>query len=160
MNILLVEDSEDDTTWAEFVFARAGWKATTASTLGQARKCLSCAREDCASFDLVLLDLNLPDGRGVEGVERLKGYQVPILVCTGEDDPDLVDSALNAGAFGYFVKGSGPADLLRACSVSLQLAQSARRKKGQIAKSLSKLEDAVRSLRTIAEENDGEDNDA
>lgn len=60
-------------------------------------------------FDVVLLDLNLPDGRGAECVEKIhKGDElVPIVVLSGHDDEDFAVEILNQGVQDYLVKGEG-----------------------------------------------------
>lgn len=56
---------------------------------------------------VVLLDLHLPDARGAEAVARLREARpdVPILILTGQDDEELAQRLLQAGAQDYLVKG-------------------------------------------------------
>lgn len=65
--------------------------------------------------DVALLDLGLPDSAGLEtvGETRRRCPDMPIVVLTGHDDPDLALAALRAGADDYLVKGAFSADLLR-----------------------------------------------
>src|SRR3954447_24805142 len=62
----------------------------------------------------LLLDLNLPDATGIEGVRALQRVapQVPIVVLTGLDDDQLALDAMHAGAQDYLVKGRADADLI------------------------------------------------
>jgi serine phosphatase RsbU (regulator of sigma subunit)/anti-sigma regulatory factor (Ser/Thr protein kinase)/FixJ family two-component response regulator len=62
----------------------------------------------------ILLDLNLPDARGVEAVNALQeaAPQVPIVVLTGLDDDQLALDAMHAGAQDYLVKGRADVDLI------------------------------------------------
>jgi DNA-binding NarL/FixJ family response regulator len=65
--------------------------------------------------DVVLMDLGLPDGSGIDAT-RLILTAVPavrVLVMTMTADDEAVVAAMRAGARGYVVKGSGRADLLR-----------------------------------------------
>lgn len=66
--------------------------------------------------DVVLMDINLPRMSGIECVRQLKllmpGLQ--ILMLTMYEDDDLVFQALTAGASGYLVKRTSPAELLAA----------------------------------------------
>ncbi len=63
---------------------------------------------------LVLLDLSLPDSHGIETVERLVSTNpdVPVIVMTGLDDPDMAGKALQLGAQDYLVKGKFDENLL------------------------------------------------
>jgi len=67
-----------------------------------------------SSFDAVLLDLSLPDMRGLETVARVHDHapKVPIVVLTSLDDEALAMRALRAGAQDYLIKGRVSGDLL------------------------------------------------
>ena len=58
-------------------------------------------------FDVVLLDLSLPDSQGLDTLAPVRDAapDVPILVLTGLDDEDLAVRALRVGAQDYLVKG-------------------------------------------------------
>ena len=66
--------------------------------------------------DVVLLDVALPDGSGIDAVgpilEELPGTRIAIL--TSSDDSDTVLAALRAGAAGYLLKGTGSTELIGA----------------------------------------------
>jgi DNA-binding NarL/FixJ family response regulator len=66
--------------------------------------------------DLVIMDLQLPDGSGITATERiLSGHpQVGVLVVTMFSDDDAVFAAMRAGARGYLVKGAGQEEIERA----------------------------------------------
>jgi DNA-binding NarL/FixJ family response regulator len=66
--------------------------------------------------DVVLMDINLPTMSGIECVRQLKQLmpRVQILMLTMYEDDDLVFQALMAGASGYLVKRTSPAELLAA----------------------------------------------
>lgn len=57
--------------------------------------------------DVVLLDLSLPDSAGIGTVQAMRGVvpDVPIIVLTGQDDHQLAEAALQAGAQDYLLKG-------------------------------------------------------
>jgi DNA-binding NarL/FixJ family response regulator len=73
-----------------------------ASSLHEALQLLSASPR----FDLVLLDLALPDAVSVSGLEtlRLRYPSVPVLVVSGTHDPATVDRCLRAGAAGFLPK--------------------------------------------------------
>jgi len=58
-------------------------------------------------FDVVLLDLSLPDSQGIATVARVRETRptLPIIVLTGQDNDELATEALRRGAQDYLVKG-------------------------------------------------------
>lgn len=66
--------------------------------------------------DVVLMDLNLPDGSGIDATRDLLAARptVRVLVMTMSADDDAVVAAMRAGARGYVVKGAGREELLQA----------------------------------------------
>ncbi len=77
---------------------------------------LSTALERLSSdrFDVVLLDLSLPDAQGLTTLTRTHAHapNVPIVVLTGLDDELLAVKAVRLGAQDYLVKGRVDGDLL------------------------------------------------
>ena len=57
-------------------------------------------------FDIILLDLGLPDSFGLETLKKLQVFKVvpPVVVMTGLDDEDTALAALREGAQDYLVK--------------------------------------------------------
>jgi DNA-binding NarL/FixJ family response regulator len=66
--------------------------------------------------DVVVMDLNLPELRGVEATRRIvtTSPHIGVLVLTMFDDDDSVFTAMRAGARGYLLKGAGHAQVVRA----------------------------------------------
>ena len=99
-SILVVED---ETSIASFVAAylrNAGYNVRTASTAAAA--VTELANEPPA---LIVLDLNLPDGDGVELCRRIrKGSDVPILMLTARDEDIDKIIGLEVGADDYLTK--------------------------------------------------------
>jgi len=64
---------------------------------------------ESAAIDLVLLDLSMPDANGLDGLARLRaaGPATPIVICSAQDDPDLVRDCFKLGISGYLPKSSG-----------------------------------------------------
>jgi diguanylate cyclase (GGDEF)-like protein len=106
MKILLVEDDADDAEFLRLSLAQHNRSAHVTSTgrIGDAVAAL-----DNGEFDVVLLDLNLPDGRGVECVERIQeaAPHAPIVVLSGHGDEDYAVEILNRGVQDYLVKWEG-----------------------------------------------------
>ena len=105
MLILLVEDSEDDARivkellWLEP--AAADYELIHATTYAKAIEQI-----DTHEFDLILLDLSLPDAEGLELVSNInaKAPKAGIVVLTGHADGDSAVEALHKGAEEYLVK--------------------------------------------------------
>jgi DNA-binding NarL/FixJ family response regulator len=59
--------------------------------------------------DVVLLDVGLPDGSGLDLISTLRARrsETAIVVLTMNDDPEVILSAVRAGARGYLLKGAG-----------------------------------------------------
>ena len=70
---------------------------------------LAAARERLSArhYDLVLLDLNLPDSRGLETLRavRASGERI-VIVMTADDDPELPAKVFDHGAYDFVAKGS------------------------------------------------------
>jgi DNA-binding NarL/FixJ family response regulator len=67
-------------------------------------------------WDLLLLDIRLPDRSGLEILEhvRCEFPQVPVLMMSGLPEEQYARTVLRAGASGYLSKGSAPFELLKA----------------------------------------------
>ena len=112
INVLLVEDNPGDVALLKILLSEESEGRVlieTASRLSDAAK-----RLDAGGFDVVLLDLSLPDARGTEALERLQAHvsRVPIIVQTGMDDDDLAVKAMQLGAQDYITKGKSDGRLL------------------------------------------------
>ena len=77
-------------------------------------------------FDLVLLDLSLPDGDGREFCIRARrgGFRMPIIMLTGSDGEADIVSGLDAGANDYIAKPFRLAELLARIRVQLRVYDS------------------------------------
>jgi DNA-binding NarL/FixJ family response regulator len=79
---------------------------TACRSLGEART----ACRDKGPFDLVLLDLNLPDAKGLQGLRTLLDEfpKFPFAMLTGTQDEFIVRQAQAMGAVGYLLKSWTP----------------------------------------------------
>ena len=64
--------------------------------------------------DVVLSDIRMPGGDGIEALQRLRerGDATPVLLLTTFDDSDLLLRAIDAGAQGFLLKDAAPEDLV------------------------------------------------
>jgi signal transduction histidine kinase len=116
MQILLVEDNALDADLVRRALQRDELPValTVAPTLGQARAALEAG----GPFDAVLLDLNLPDGRGLDLLAEIRQRRLPVavLALTSLGDEDVVMAALRAGADDYLPKSEGFAERVAAAA--------------------------------------------
>src|SRR5687768_71577 len=66
--------------------------------------------------DVVLMDIDLPNISGIEGVRTIKNTfeKVQILMFTVFEDDEKIFAAIRAGASGYLLKKTPPADIIEA----------------------------------------------
>lgn len=84
---------------------------------GQARTgAEALAMVNAGHWDLLLLDIGLPDMNGIEVLKRVKCDQpgLPVLVFSMYAEDDYAMAALEAGAIGYLPKDSAPEEILAA----------------------------------------------
>src|SRR6185369_4022745 len=65
-------------------------------------------------FDVILLDLSLPDSQGLETLSRMHAHapNLPLIVLTGMDDDELALAAMRHGAQDFLIKGKFDIQLL------------------------------------------------
>ena len=104
ITVLLVEDDADEVLLMGEAIRDAG---ATDITLDHAET-LQTALSKLANgtFDAVLLDLSLPDSRGIENVPSVvqAAGKAPVIVCTGLNDDSIGHDAIRCGAQDYLVK--------------------------------------------------------
>lgn len=121
MRILLIEDNPGLGNAVRDQIAAEGHMPDLAPTLSYARDLLATM-----PYDLILLDLGLPDGRGIDFLKalRAKGSVTPVMILTAHDRITERIEGLNAGADDYMIK---PFDL---AELSARIAAVARRYAG------------------------------
>ena len=112
IKLLLVEDNSVDAQLTQDLLAEWSldrFEITHASVLADGLTRLSRER-----FDVVLLDLSLPDTHGLATVTQVLATSpdVPVVVLSGHDDHPLALQALQHGAQDYLVKGEGGTEFL------------------------------------------------
>ncbi|GAB1540452.1 hypothetical protein NUACC21_31210 [Scytonema sp. NUACC21] len=112
MKVLLVEDNPGDVRLLqEFL-----WEVPAVEFLLQQAQKLDEALKylEEESFDVILLDLLLPDSEGLETFVKIhrQAPAIPVIVLTGFDDETVALNAMQQGAQDYLVKGQVNGDLL------------------------------------------------
>jgi len=113
ISVLLIEDNEADAYLVSESLANSQpprFKITHRDRLSSGLACLSHE-----SFDLVLVDLSLPDSDGFETFRRVResSPSIPIVVLTGRDDQDLANKTAREGGQDYLLKRSTGGELLK-----------------------------------------------
>jgi signal transduction histidine kinase len=113
IKVLLVEDDEVDRRLVERLLAKCSQPVEFAvESVGS----MSAAAVSLGGrkYDLVLLDLGLPDSSGIETVQKINevNQRTPIVVLTGSDDEETGLLAIKSGATDYLVKGQSLENLL------------------------------------------------
>ena len=122
--ILVVEDETSIATFVAAYLRNAGYGVKTAAT---AQAALIQLASDTPA--LVILDLNLPDGDGVELCRRIrKTSDIPILMLTARDEDIDKIIGLEVGADDYMTKPFNPRELVARVKSILRRAAPERRK--------------------------------
>jgi DNA-binding response OmpR family regulator len=102
-HILVIDDDPNLLLLLTKMLARIGAKTTTAETGSEGLELLGTV-----NYDLLILDLMLPDVDGYEILRRLREEaryeKLPILILSARADPDAISKGLGLGADGYLTK--------------------------------------------------------
>ena len=103
MNILVIEDEPDIRRTLEYNIAREGFNVITASSISDAEEAIKSH-----SINLVLLDLMLPDGSGLDLFKKIKSNPkteyMPVVILTAKDDEVDKVVGFELGADDYVTK--------------------------------------------------------
>jgi CheY-like chemotaxis protein/MinD-like ATPase involved in chromosome partitioning or flagellar assembly len=104
IRVLLIEDNAGDRRLTQEMLRDGGrpFECVIAERLSEAIDLLADK-----TIEAILLDLSLPDGRGLDALSRVRARapHLPILILTGMDDEGLARQAVRDGAQEYLVKG-------------------------------------------------------
>ena len=125
--ILILEDDVSLADGLRYSLEKNGYAVDAAESVGEAKALL--AREQ---YDLLLLDVTLPDGTGFEVCEAVRGQenQVPIIFLTASDEEMNVIRGLDCGGDDYIGKPFKLGELLSRIRALLRRAGVVRREDG------------------------------
>jgi DNA-binding NtrC family response regulator len=111
--ILLIDDDPGLSEVIGMLLEREGYAVTHAATVKA-----SLQRIDASDFDLVVTDLKLPDGTGLDVIAAIRGSRprLPIIMITSYSSIESAIAALRGGAVDYVIKPFDNDDFLRAVS--------------------------------------------
>lgn len=106
--ILLVEDDGQIASYLGELLRAEGFDTQIAGSKKEASECLLIQ-----AFDLVLLDVSLPDGNGFSVCAEIKReYEIPVIFLTASGDEYSVVAGLDMGADDYIAKPFRPRELI------------------------------------------------
>ncbi|MFW6254002.1 MAG: sigma-54-dependent transcriptional regulator [Chitinivibrionales bacterium] len=122
--LLIVEDNEASLFGYTRYLTKEGYAVQSAISLKEAREAMQSE-----VFDVVLLDLGLPDGNGLDWIEelRMQHESVAIIVITGLSDVPTAVKSMRLGADNYLTKPVNMDDLNIAIQKSLEIEQLRKR---------------------------------
>jgi two-component system KDP operon response regulator KdpE len=119
---LVLEDEREIRQFVRSSLESEGWQVVEAGTLKQGLVEAGTRRPD-----LVIADLGLPDGDGVDFIRQLRTWSgVPIIVLSARSHEDEKVAALDAGADDFITKPFGVAELLARTRANLRRVRAGR----------------------------------
>ena len=121
--IMIVDDEEPVRRLLGHMLKMNGDTCTLAADAKEARTFLKDQK-----FDLILCDVNMPGESGIDFIRYVLSVypETAVIMVTAEDDPDVADSALEIGAYGYIIKP------FESNEVMLNVSNALRRRKLEI----------------------------
>lgn len=100
-NILIIDDDKLICDWIASVVSRLGHQPVAVHLLSEGIK-----KIQSEPFDIVFLDVKMPDGSGLEFMPKIKAVRSSpeIIMITGRGDPDEAELAIQSGAWDYLEK--------------------------------------------------------
>ncbi len=129
-NVLIIDDDIGLCNSIEGIVTRMGHSVAKASTLSNGYGLASRGK-----FDVVFLDVHMPDGNGLDMLPKLKACdsEPEIIIITGDAEPDGAEAAIKNGAWDYIGKATSISDLTAPVSRALQYRQDKQRTKSSLA---------------------------
>lgn len=123
--VLVVEDDPQIQKSLSMGLSFSGFEVATASSIAQASAKLSER-----TYDILLLDVGLPDGSGIELCKKLRmdGNGVPVLFLSARTDEETVVQGMNVGADDYLRKPFGMEELKVRMTRAMRQAEPPRQK--------------------------------
>ena len=116
INVLIVEDEKEIRRFVRSALESEGWRVFDADTLQR-----GLIEAGTRKPDLIILDLGLPDGDGLDFIRDLRQWSsIPVIVLSARSEESDKVVALDAGADDYLSKPFGVAELLARVRVSLR----------------------------------------
>jgi two-component system, NtrC family, response regulator HydG len=127
-NILVIDDEESIRFTFEKFLASAGHSVVTAGNCGEAR-----GRIDEGGFDLVFVDIILPDGTGIELLREIRSKRpaCPVIMITAYPSVETARDTFRLGAFDYITKPVRQQEVMDSTIMALQVKQNGKGKRSR-----------------------------
>lgn len=126
--LLIIDDKLSHSEFLKWILSVEHYEIYTASKFGEAKNLLA----DC-SFDLILLDLIMPDADGFEMLNYLSGHdrlrRIPVIIVSAKSDRESIEASLRKGAVDYVVKPYNSWDLQNKIAITLETNKSYKKEK-------------------------------
>ena len=132
LTILTVEDNPSDLFLVEHMLRASRLGISQLYSTDRLKD--ACEMLQSRDIQLVLLDLTLPDGFGINSFLRLKPFvqKIPVIILTGLADTNLALEAIKEGAQDYLVKGEFNEGLLaKTIQYSLERKRNTEKLRGE-----------------------------
>jgi len=105
IRVLLIEDNKNDVFFMKNMLS--GSSIIKPEIVSVENIALASEKLRNEKFDIIILDLSLPDSVGLKGLEKIKEIEseTPVMITTGHEDELLAIEATGMGAQSFFVKG-------------------------------------------------------
>jgi len=116
-NILVVDDEESVRRLLNRMLSRGGYECTLAADAAEARKFIKDR-----NFELILCDVAMPGESGIDFI-RYVAAEYPdtaTIMVTAVDDPEIAETAMEAGVYGYMIKPFNPNEVIISIRNSLR----------------------------------------
>lgn len=116
-NVLIIDDDDLMCATLSNLVQRGGHEAVCATSLHDGQR-----QATISQFDVVFLDVHLPDGNGLELLPKLEALSSApeVIIVTGFGDPDGAELAIKSGAWDYIEKSSSAKEVSLALDRALQ----------------------------------------
>jgi len=119
MNILIIDDNSLFIDGLAYVLNKLAGQVTI--TASNRVKDAIRKLEQQTNYDLILLDLNIPDGNGLDFIQHFSAAElcIPVIILSSEQKPHLILQALDWGAMGFIPKSYSSQQMLCALQAVL-----------------------------------------
>lgn len=158
MDILIVDDSQSIRLFLERVLNTSGYDNLDFACNGQETfGMVENKQQSGQEYDLILLDVILPEYNGIDICKKLKSEynmdEVPIIMVTGKEDEETLKNAFAAGAMDYITKPISIIELKARVNSALRLRRAVKKRMArekELEKLTLELQSANRKLNKLA----------